>query len=245
MQVNAPSKKSIRAFAYEISDVYNAGITKDDSRLSLSQLETFSIREAAAVIKDLALRDKLLGQKPDEALYVTYKCLPIEDDCDYTCNCKDEGGALKSVTLPKMLYINGEPQIAYFGLTDFSLDFRSVNSIVQGDRLVVGVIGLKVKPMYWISKNKAYIILPKGFELIEDVTIVVIPQDADSGSNETCNDIWINDWDIPSHVKALVWDRVLGKLLPSYMAYKPNRDFRNNNNDGNQIASTYKQSNQP
>lgn len=245
MQVNAPSKKSIRAFAYEISDIYHAGITTDDSRLSLSQIETFSIREAAAVIKDLALRDKLLGQKPEEGLYVTYKCLDIENDCDYTCNCQDEGGALRSVTLPKMLYINGDPQISYFGLTDFSLDFRPVNSISEGDQLATGVIGLKIKPMYWISKEKAYIILPKGFELIEQVTIVAIPQDADSGSEEACNDIWINDWDIPSHVKSLVWDRVMGKLIPGYNSNKQNVDYRNNNNSGNQIASNYKQSNQP
>ena len=243
MQVSAPSKYSLRAFAYEMLNIYYSGKAVDDKRLSIRQIEVFCRREASAVIKELALRDLMLGLKPDENLYTTFSCIDITDNCDDICDCSDQGIGLKSVVLPALLYAQGKAQIAYFGSQFMDLDFSRANSISQAITLSKGILGLKKKPSVYITKGKAYIFLPKGFELLDKVTIIGIPQDGDSEAT-TCNEIWETEWKVPQDVKSLVQDRVLGKLLPSYMAYKPNRDFRNNNNDGNQISSTFKQSNQ-
>lgn len=244
MQVKAPNKNSIRALAYEIHGVYYSSKPSDDSRLSLSQIEQFCRREASAIIKELVLRDKLLGIKPDDNLYVPYFCLDTSESCDFTCDCTDDGGSFKVVQLPNILYINGKPQISYFGSTDLDLPYTQVNSIQQANRLSKGVIGLKNSPLYFIAKNKAYIVLPKGYELMDKVSILAIPQDGGITDSSDCNDIWSTDWSLPNDIKALVFDSCLKKLLPSYANYTPNKDYRNNNNDGAQVSSLYKQSNQ-
>ena len=245
MQVTAPSKYSLRAFAYEMLNTYYSFGATDDKKLSIRQMEVNCKREASTVIWELARADLLLGFKPDESLYTTFRCLEIEDDCDEVCECDDESVGIKSVKIPDLLYVNGKPQISYFGSQWMDVPFTRASSVAQAIKLAKGTIGLKRTPFYVIAGKKAYIILPKGFELLDKITIVGIPQDGDGTDATTCAEIWETEWNVPLRVKSLVQDRILGKLLPQYMAYKPNRDFRNNNNDGNQIASTYKQSNQP
>ena len=154
MQVSAPSKYSLRAFAYEMLNIYYSGKAVDDKRLSIRQIEVFCRREASAVIKELALRDLMLGLKPDENLYTTFSCIDITDNCDDICDCSDQGIGLKSVVLPALLYAQGKAQIAYFGSQFMDLDFSRANSISQAITLSKGILGLKKKPSVYMPKER-------------------------------------------------------------------------------------------
>jgi hypothetical protein len=246
MQVARLNKKSIRAFAIEMKNIYYSFMPTDDSRFSITQIEEFVKRETSAVIKEKVERNKFLGLDSDDTLFETFACLKLEDSTDYSCKCTENGGSFKVVNLPKMLYVNGSPEINYIGLSDFSEDFSPVSSIAQANKQSSGTIGLKTKPMYWISKDKAYIILPKNYSMVCDITIVAIPQSQEeaavSSGGSPCS--FSEAWSVPDDVKSMVQDRVMGKLLPTIYNMRPNKDYRNNNNDMAQLASTYKQSNQ-
>ena len=242
-QLIAPKTNSLRAFAIEMQNIYYGATVSDDTRLSLRQIEEFCKREAARVIKDLALRDLLLGLPIDESLYVTYPCLPIEISSDYNCTCEEDGGELKVIEMPSVLFVNGSYLIKYFGKPDFSDNYISSLTYRAADLSTKGTIGLKNKPAYWISGGKAYIILPKEYAFESSVTIVAVPADSTT-KNPNCDNIWENEWTLPLHIKSIVEDRVLGKLLPTIYGFRANRQVRNENNEGNLVSNLQNQSNQ-
>lgn len=228
------NENSLRAFAVEIQKELSGGEVSDDSPYSLEHIELAIIHEWGRLVK---LEDDLnerRGIPPSSSRIKTFPCLKLEDADDMYCRYTDDSSRLRKVEIPKMIEYKREPYITFVGRLDSDVKFIRASSI-NGMRATSKVLP---NPQYFIQGNSVYVFLPRKYNLMCDITVMGIPENPLNTNDESCTDIFMEEWDCPEAMKAEIKRQVHAVFGNTIIATAPNLDRKNNTSPSNEVNNS-------
>lgn len=228
------NENSLRAFATEIQMELSGGEVSDDSAYSLPHIELAIIHEWGRLVKIEDDQNERRGVSPSSSRLKTFPCLKLEDADDMYCKYSNDSTRLKKVKLPKMIEFKKEPYITFVGRMDSGVKFmRSSN--INSMRANAKILQM---PQYFVQGDGIYVLLPRKYHLMCDVTVIGIPESPIDTNTELCHDIYMEEWNCPEYMKAEIKRQVHAVFGNMILTTAPNLDTKNNSAHGNETHNS-------
>lgn len=206
--ITKPETNSKLARAYEILDsMYGGSNLSDDSPRTPMLIMQLIDSVYPAVLKDYLKELEYEGKNIDPSLLTSYTLTLSASDEEMEAGCKNF--LVKKASLPSTIQFKGKPAISYAGGIDKDYGFFWGTSSYEALSRASGGRFVEARPSYWVEGNTLYTVLPKGFSVMEEMKVVMVPEDPSATTTGACFDIFSSKYPIAGHL----WFKVKNQIL--------------------------------